>query len=178
MATITSSIESSLENGSLNHLKISSSDSNSSVSVGGSGGAESGYRDSDSPKTHHFSKTIELNSEIPLPEYWEQFLDLQTGKMYYKNWNTGIKVTEDPRTTAVYCGNLYSEDDSRSYDSDGSSSESCASSSTERWSHNGDRFMEEFNVLVAVGCKSCLMYYMVPKLRKDCPRCRGPLLRF
>ncbi|XP_022882275.1 uncharacterized protein LOC111399241 [Olea europaea var. sylvestris] len=172
METITSSIESSLENGSLNHLKMSSSSgSNSGVTVGGSGGAVTGQCGSDSQKRHHFSKTIELKSEIPLPEYWEQFLDMQTGEIYYKNRKTGIKVTEDPRTTAA-------EDDRGSYDRQGSSSESTASSSTDRWSHKGDRFVDEFTIFVAVGCKECLMYYMVPKLSKDCPRCHGPLLRF
>lgn len=96
---------------------------------------------------------------------------LQTGEIYYKNRKTGIKVTEDPRTTAA-------EDDRGSYDRQGSSSESTASSSTDRWSHKGDRFVDEFTIFVAVGCKECLMYYMVPKLSKDCPRCHGPLLRF
>ncbi|CAA2983280.1 Hypothetical predicted protein, partial [Olea europaea subsp. europaea] len=58
---------------------------NSSVSIGGSGGVESGQGGSttlDSPKNHHFSnaffsKSIVFNTEIPLPQDWEQFLDLQ-----------------------------------------------------------------------------------------------------
>ncbi|KAL2547243.1 Uncharacterized protein Fot_16476 [Forsythia ovata] len=120
--------------------------------------------------------TIELNSEIPLPDYWEQFLDLQTGEQYYINWKTGIKVTEDPRTTAAYGGDFFSEDDSRSYDSEGPSSEFSPSSSTEQWSHNQDRHMDDFNVLVVAGCKRCLMYYMVPKLLEDCPKCCANVL--
>ncbi|KAL2519750.1 WW/Rsp5/WWP [Abeliophyllum distichum] len=192
MATVTASIERSLQNCSLNHQQIISSSSsssssiNSAVSIGGGGGVESGYggsATSDSVENHHFSNpldsmTIELNSEIPLPDYWEQFLDLQTGEQYYINWKTGIKVTEDPRTTTAYGGDFYSEDDSGSYDSEGSLSEISPSSSTEQWSHNQDRHMDDFNVLVVAGCKRCLMYYMVPKLLEDCPKCCGQLLHF
>ncbi|CAI9756381.1 unnamed protein product [Fraxinus pennsylvanica] len=190
MATI-KAIDKSLQNCSLNHQQISSSRSKNSsngVSIGGGGGIESGHRGSatsDSPDNHHFSnpvgsKTVIFNTEIPLPEYWEQFFDLKTGEFYYKNWKTGKKVTEDPRTSATFSGDFYPEDDGRSYDREGSSdsSESSPQSSTEQWSHNGDRLMDEFNGLVAVGCKGCLMYYMVPKLTEDCPKCHGPLIRF
>ncbi|KAK2642737.1 hypothetical protein Ddye_024500 [Dipteronia dyeriana] len=37
---------------------------------------------------------------------------------------------------------------------------------------------EEDNVLGVAGCKSCFMYFMVPKQVKDCPICNGQLLHF
>lgn len=120
---------------------------------------------------------------------------LQTGEVYYINWRTGMKATEDPRTAAEYGGGYYSEEeDSSSCDSDGSSSES-SPSSREQWSGGKDNNNQENcyyqernennsnnnnnnNVLVVAGCKSCLMYYMVPKQLEICPKCCGQLLHF
>lgn len=107
-----------------------------------------------------------------------------------------MKATEDPRTAAEYGGGYYSEEeDSSSCDSDGSSSESSPSSSREQWSGGKDNNNQENcyyqernennsnnnnnnNVLVVAGCKSCLMYYMVPKQLEICPKCCGQLLHF
>lgn len=85
-----------------------------------------------------------------------------------------MKAKEVPRTTAEYSGDYYSEDDS-SYDSEESSSESSPSSSKEHYRVDKDR---KDHVLVVAGCKSCLMYFMVPKHVEDCPKCCGQLLHF
>jgi len=84
-----------------------------------------------------------------------------------------MKAKEDPRTTAEYSGDFYSEDDS-SYDSEESSSES-SPSSREPYRVEKDH---KGHVLVVAGCKSCLMYFMVPKQVEDCPKCGGQLLHF
>lgn len=107
-----------------------------------------------------------------------------------------MKAKEDPRTTADYGGEYYSDDDNNSsYDSEGSSTESCPSSSREQWSggnqencyyqeknenenENENKNNNSNNVLVVAGCKSCLMYYMVPKQLEICPKCCGQLLHF
>lgn len=86
-----------------------------------------------------------------------------------------MKAKEDPRTTAESTGDFYSEDDS-SYDSEESSSESSPSSSREQQYHRVEK--NKGNVLVVAGCKSCLMYFMVPKQVEDCPKCNGQLLHF
>ncbi|EYU37365.1 hypothetical protein ABFS82_11G077600 [Erythranthe guttata] len=194
MATITASLERSLQNCSLNHQQSSSTTTTTS---GGGGAAAHG---SDSPPIPAAEEAaLELNSEGSLPFHWEQCLDLKTGEIYYINWRTGMKAKEDPRNTAVEYGGggggeYYSEDDNSSYDSEGSSSESCPSSSREQWSYqenyncqednenedknNNDNNNNSGNVLVVAGCKSCLMYYMVPKQLDVCPKCCGQLLHF
>ncbi|KAG6422447.1 hypothetical protein SASPL_119019 [Salvia splendens] len=120
-----------------------------------------------------------------------------TGELYYINWRTGMRATEDPRTAAAaeYVDDCSSEeDDSSSYDSDGSSLESSPCSSREQWSGksnqencyyddeerntNNSNSNNSNNVLVVAGCKSCLMYYMVPKQLEICPKCCGQLLHF
>lgn len=82
-----------------------------------------------------------------------------------------MKAKEDPRR--IGGEDNYSEDESW-YDSEESSSESCPSSSREHTSPAE----KQNNVLVVAGCKSCLMYFMVPKQVEDCPKCSGHLLHF
>ncbi|KAG2269536.1 hypothetical protein Bca52824_064091 [Brassica carinata] len=62
---------------------------------------------------------------------------------------------------------VVSEDDSSYYESEESSSESSI-----------ENHEEENEVLVVAGCKACFIYYMVPKLLKDCPKCAAQLLHF
>ncbi|KAL0357711.1 UNVERIFIED_CONTAM: hypothetical protein Scaly_1456800 [Sesamum calycinum] len=191
MATITASLERSLQNCSLNHQHSSSSSSSSTSSTAAHGPDSPQNLAADAP-------SLELNSQASLPFHWEQCLDLKTGEIYYINWRTGMKAKEDPRATAEYGGGYYSEEDSSSYDSEGSSSESSPSSSREQWSGNNNNnnnnqencyYQEKHeneennsnnssNVLVVAGCKSCLMYYMVPKQLEICPKCCGQLLHF
>ncbi|KAK6802731.1 hypothetical protein RDI58_000514 [Solanum bulbocastanum] len=152
--------------------------------------------------------TVELNSEIALPYHWEQCLDLKTGEIYYLNWRTGMRVSEDPRTNVVAeevygDDNLYyseedddndnDDDDNNSYDSEATYSEELPSFSSSR----AETTIPEINilttealrraappsalaapVLVLGGCKACLMYFMVPKEVDDCPRCGRQLLHF
>ncbi|EEF50092.1 uncharacterized protein LOC8275022 [Ricinus communis] len=186
MATITASLERSLQNCSLNHHQ-------SRGVLGGAGERSSSSDDADfgaaqqqEDQNHNNNlnlptsnsstdTTLELNSHLSLPYHWEQCLDLKTGEIYYINWRNGMKAKEDPRVTQEYSGDYYSEDES-SYDSEESSSESSPPSSREHYTSRGEQ--KEDHVLVVAGCKSCLMYFMVPKQVEDCPKCNGQLLHF
>ncbi|KAJ8773673.1 hypothetical protein K2173_005919 [Erythroxylum novogranatense] len=172
MATITASLERSLQNCSLNNHP-------SSGVLGGSVTERSSSShdvDASLPAEHirapNSDTTVELNSHLSLPYHWEQCLDLKTGEIYYINWRNGMKAKEDPRITQEDNGDFYSQDDS-SYDSEESSSRSSASSTREPY-----RLDKKDHVLIVAGCKSCLMYFMVPKQVEDCPKCNGQLLHF
>lgn len=43
------------------------------------------------------SPHLDLNSHLPLPHGWEQFLDLQTGQVYYVDWKRCRRSYMDPR---------------------------------------------------------------------------------
>ncbi|GMP57489.1 hypothetical protein CsSME_00021563 [Camellia sinensis var. sinensis] len=190
MAIITALLERSLQNCSLYSNIADDTD------AGGGVGFSSSSSSSDSPE-NHLSKShdaiLDLNSHLSLPYYWEQCLDLKTGEIYYINWRTGMKAKEDPRTAAVtaaeYWGNFYSEEEDSSCDSEGSSSESSPSSSSRdqqyhhhhhhHHHHRREDGEKDDHVLVVAGCKSCLMYFMVPKqVGAVCPKCCGQLLHF
>ncbi|KAF8108834.1 hypothetical protein N665_0104s0148 [Sinapis alba] len=135
-------------------------------------------------------RTLELNSHLSLPSHWEQCLDLKTGEIYYINWKNGMRVKEDPRKVMMNAdsdsgesyGTLCSEEDSSYYDSEESSSASSPSSSENQKEDEDEDFEdeedEEEDVLVVAGCKACFMYFMVPKLVEDCPKCAAQLLHF
>lgn len=221
--TITASIERSLRNCSLNHHQSGSSSSNNSASAGiiGPEGFVAAGRSSTSDSTINLDfpdNTLELHSDIRLPYYWEQCLDLKSGEVYYINWRTGMKSQEDPRTTPgmqhVMNGGLsWSEEDEDDgwYESEGSSTEesspstssgrrqqqcrhhsnSSSSPATITPRHHTPTTATETNihhhkpqqpqpppVLVVAGCKSCFMYFMLPKQVQDCPKCFGQLLHF
>lgn len=114
-----------------------------------------------------------------------------------------MKAKEDPRTTSAVGDPYYSEEEeeneSNEYDSEGSSTESSPSSSTSTresfrsikkklvapaslnlYDDDDDEGQElsSESILVVAGCKTCLMYYMVPKHVEDCPKCSGQLLHF
>eukprot|EP00250_Pteridium_aquilinum_P006540 c16431_g1_i1 orf=41-733(+) len=40
---------------------------------------------------------VDLNSHVPLPHGWEQFLDLRTGQVYYIDWKRCRRSYTDPR---------------------------------------------------------------------------------
>jgi hypothetical protein len=40
---------------------------------------------------------VELHTQSPLPEDWEQFLDLKTGELYYFHWRSFKRARTDPR---------------------------------------------------------------------------------
>ncbi|KAK8622422.1 hypothetical protein V6N13_117339 [Hibiscus sabdariffa] len=157
METITASLERSFRNCSLSH---------------GNGVGEEEDDDIKVP-----NGVVSNNSDISLPRYWEQqCLDLKTG--------------EDSRTVAAaavaeYDGDFSSEEDDDEGDSwydseDYSSPESSPSKDYNNNSNNRRAVLEEENadLLVVGGCKSCYMYFMVPKKAEGCPRCNGHLLRF
>ncbi|GMP82248.1 hypothetical protein CsSME_00036641 [Camellia sinensis var. sinensis] len=74
MATITASLERSLQNCTLN--QTTSSDTPSGIGISSS---------SDSPGHHHNSTdaTLDLHSQISLPYHWEQCLDLKV-RFHYR----------------------------------------------------------------------------------------------
>ncbi|GMH02223.1 hypothetical protein Nepgr_004062 [Nepenthes gracilis] len=180
METLTASLERSLQSCSLNQ----SSGADGEIGQSSSSNAPRDrppLSNSDSNSNSSCSDTtlVELNSHISLPYQWEQCLDLKTGDIYYINWRTGMKAKEDPRLTGDnYSGDYYyySEED----DSEGSSTESSASSPREDFRGAGEEGegQRQNDVLVVGGCKSCLMYFMVPKHVEDCPKCNAHLLHF
>ncbi|KAG0483173.1 hypothetical protein HPP92_011257 [Vanilla planifolia] len=150
--------------------------------------------------------TLDLNSEVPLPDNWEQCLDLRTGDLYYINRADGTRTAADPRLGITchresYCSSEESfdddddgggdEDDGEEGDDDCSDAE--GSSSSVGNGVDDDDFYGVYrprippvdfpsssnaggaghNVLVAAGCKSCFMYFMVPKRGQCCPKCGG-----
>ncbi|XP_023644888.1 uncharacterized protein LOC111832502 [Capsella rubella] len=168
--TLTEYLERSMQNCSLSNQRRSIGDG-------------FGMTDEHIPISDRF---LELNSHFSVPSHLEQCLDLKTGEIYYRNWNNGMRVKEDdPRKLArnnnnadQFSGDSYgtmfsSEEASSYYESEESSSESSPSSRKCRKDEE-----EEEDVLVVAGCKACFMYYMVPKLLKDCPKCATQLLHF
>ncbi|KAI3907902.1 hypothetical protein MKX01_040086 [Papaver californicum] len=129
--------------------------------------------------TIDFDAGIELNSDIPLPLKWEQCLDLKTGEVYYRNEETGKKSRKDPRKAIakIWGRNYYSEEEEEnSSDSEQGSQSPIPSSSTSPSTKRNDNRHDQ--VLVVAGCKSCLMYFMLPKYLVDCPKCSGIILHF
>ncbi|KAF8050169.1 hypothetical protein N665_2033s0007 [Sinapis alba] len=174
METITKSLEKSMQNISLKDRRRRVGRSESTT--------EESSNEHISPVSE---RTLELNSHLSLPCHWEQCLDLKTGEIYYINWKNGMRVKEDPRKVMINedndsgesYGTLCSEEDSSYYNSEESSSES-SPSSRENQKEEEDEEEEEEEVLVVAGCKACFMYFMVPKLVEDCPKCAGQLLHF
>ncbi|MCL7029474.1 hypothetical protein MKW94_017601 [Papaver nudicaule] len=192
MASITASLELSFQNCSL-----SDGDDDNDSGIGFSASSD------DMPQNHtNSSGSLELNSHVSLPYQWEQCLDLKTGEIYYINWMNGRKVKEDPRK--MFNGGNGSEqlfhyhtdndnDEDSSCDSDEGSSSPCSSTTTDNSKTNGyytsnndhhhqadgdDDGDDEDQVLVVAGCKSCLMYFMLPKRVEECPKCNALLLHF
>ncbi|KAF5206513.1 Atp-dependent rna helicase [Thalictrum thalictroides] len=137
--------------------------------------------------------SLELNSHLSLPYQWEQCLDLKTGEIYYINWENGMKRKDDPRKITSRESCYYSEEDNNSnnntnsYDSDdGSSSASSPSplndGQEEEEEHYNNTNSQEGgggdHILVVAGCKTCMMYFMLPKRVEECPKCNGFLLHF
>ncbi|TMW89114.1 hypothetical protein EJD97_017645 [Solanum chilense] len=206
MATITAS----LQNCSLsNHHQRGGTSRNSAAGIappdGISDSSENNNTNTNFNNNNNPSNdaTVELNSEIALPYHWEQCLDLKTGEIYYLNWRTGMRVSEDPRTNVVAEDQVYSDeddeddedddDDNNSYDSEETYSEELPSLSSSR----AENTVPQINILttealrraappsvlaaptlVLGGCKACLMYFMVPKEVEECPRCGRQLLHF
>ncbi|XP_009405518.2 protein CURLY FLAG LEAF 1-like [Musa acuminata AAA Group] len=136
--------------------------------------------------------TVELNSETALPCHWEQCLDMRSGQVYYINRETGIRTTKDPRTAvataaaaaaASYSSCYQSKQDSSSDDScseiDGSDDDensvdtanSCLTSLSSTSSTDTAAAAGGSQILVSAGCRSCFMYFMIPKSVDACPKC-------
>ncbi|KAE9615601.1 hypothetical protein Lal_00017389 [Lupinus albus] len=189
MEAITASLERSLQNCSLNNNprkeeEEGSADAHGAASIGISSSSDDVVFENHNI-SHSSDTTLELNSHLSLPYHWEQCLDLKTGEIYYINWKNGIKAKEDPRS--MMSNKDYEEESEEEeeswYDSEESSSESCCPSSSSNnkeynQHHHQNNDNNNNNVLVVAGCKSCLMYFMVPKQVEECPKCIGQLLHF
>jgi RecA-family ATPase len=105
---------------------------------------------------------------------------IQTGEIYYINWRNGMKAKEDPRRAAYEQEPEEEEEEESWYDDDSEEEEEEEESSSECSISKDEQqlYEEKQNVLVVAGCKSCLMYFMVPKQGEDCPKCNGQLLHF
>ncbi|KAL6011724.1 hypothetical protein ACLOJK_002188 [Asimina triloba] len=182
MATITASLERSLQNCSISASSGSHRNDSTSASSSSSAAAAAAAD----------GTALELNSHISLPYQWEQCLDLKTGEIYYINWRNGTKAKEDPRKSARFQTDYYSEDEEEDSSGendgvgggggDGGGGGSCSTaSSTSSPTRDGRGFRyeeEEDHVLVVAGCRSCLMYFMLPKSVVECPKCCGLIMHF
>ncbi|CAD5177432.1 unnamed protein product [Musa acuminata subsp. malaccensis] len=136
---------------------------------------------------------VELNSDTALPYRWEQRLDMRTGEVYYINLETGTKTRKDPRTAVIAAATysssyisgkeISSSDDSCSrvggsedYESSVDTANSCLSSLSSSSPPDTVADPGGAQILVAAGCRSCFMYFMVPKSVDACPKCGGGLL--
>ncbi|KAG6483420.1 uncharacterized protein LOC122017448 [Zingiber officinale] len=146
--------------------------------------------------------TVDLNSEIPLPYHWEQRLDMQTGEIYYINWETGVRTILDPRSagTSTYSSSYYYSDEdevsgtrsgrggSDEEEEEDGYGETVDSEEDEAFgtgsSRNGcddeeeeaDSSGDDGETLIAAGCNACFIYLMVPKGAPACLKCGGALI--
>lgn len=142
--------------------------------------------------------TVELNSGIPLPCFWEQRLDIRTGQMHYRNWRSGETTKIDPRfcntnnnssssssseETASSNNDSSSEDNINQYFNSDISSENSSSFSSSSVSSSSSYTSQvnvpegpEPQVLILAGCQHCYLYLMVPKNNLSCPQCSRLLL--
>lgn len=101
---------------------------------------------------------------------------IQTGEIYYINRRTGKKVKDDPRKeTGTSKPDISSEEEEDDSEKSNTSSPSPPPPPTTTTPSNDD-FNYEEDVLVVAGCKSCLMYFMLPKTTDQCPKCYSNLL--
>ncbi|KAK9120180.1 hypothetical protein Scep_018273 [Stephania cephalantha] len=183
MTTI-SALERSLQNCSLSRSSTSSNGSGSTRNIDGLDHHHHHHQhQSNSTAITNRDAALELNSEISLPYQWEQCLDLETGEIYYVNWETGMKEREDPRRVESFEENYYLVDgedfiNNYSYSSDESSSVSSPSPSSSRDIEDSCGEAAGEHILIVAGCKSCLMYFMLPKWVLVCPKCSGFILHF
>ncbi|KAJ1696918.1 hypothetical protein LUZ63_005430 [Rhynchospora breviuscula] len=93
-------IASSLRNCSLNYQNNPASPSSSSSSTSSSSSYQPDSTAAPPPPTRSLTGdlTVELNSDVALPFYWEQCLDIRSGQVYYINWEDGTRTSVDPRT--------------------------------------------------------------------------------
>ncbi|WOL07376.1 hypothetical protein Cni_G16117 [Canna indica] len=123
---------------------------------------------------------------------------VESGEIYYINWETGVRTTEDPRApvpsaSALIFSYYYSDEDEYNYAShigsgddfkdddddeeEGDSSSSLSSESPPRASAIEDAVEASGGyVLIVTGCMTCFMYFMVPKRVNAYPKCDGGLL--
>ncbi|KAE8669613.1 Detected protein of unknown function [Hibiscus syriacus] len=180
MGTITASLERSLRNCTLNHENGAEAEEEK----------EDGYNIKVPDGAVFNTGFEELNSHVSLPYYWEQQgLDVKTAEFYYKKRRDGAEPTEDPMTEAAAengrdLSSSEEDDGDIWYDSEDYLSYSSELSPSRDYNDNnndqprGVLEKENDNVLVVAGCRSCYMYFMVPKKVEDCPKCNGHLLRF
>ncbi|CAN6467013.1 unnamed protein product [Victoria cruziana] len=140
--------------------------------------------------------TAKLNLHNNSPSFlWDQYLDLKTGEIMYsvdwergreanrRGWNTGAI---GKRQGGRRCDDEEGEEEEREggsgTDSDAGSCRApvgCCNKGYLVAAPAGgapQMIVEEEEVLVVAGCKQCLMYFMLPKVADECPKCSSPLL--
>ncbi|XP_031498636.1 protein CURLY FLAG LEAF 1-like [Nymphaea colorata] len=140
--------------------------------------------------------TSKLNLHDTSPPFlWDQYLDLKTGEiMYSVDWGRGRKAKRggwNTRATGKRQGGRRSNDEGgeeedqaegSGTDSDAGSCRTPGGCCNKRYlvaaagGGTAEKMVEEGEVLVVAGCKQCLMYFMLPKVADECPRCSSPLL--
>ncbi|XP_074588917.1 protein CURLY FLAG LEAF 1-like [Curcuma longa] len=122
-------------------------------------------------------------------------LDIKTGEVYYFDRETGTRTSKDPRVAAAahaYSSSYLSdEEDVSSSDEDRFSGVGSGSSGGDTNEDSVDSTANSCltcissasspaaapEPLVSAGCRSCFMYFMVPKSDDACPKCGGRLFK-
>ncbi|GLJ44966.1 hypothetical protein SUGI_0946550 [Cryptomeria japonica] len=148
---------------------------------------------------------LEPESMSDLSPQREQFLDLKTGELHFYDssarrrtkshskkllrMSEKVLVSEDmtPNSPGIVKPSspfYYSEsEDFDSTDEESSGSERSQKEASEMHQvcereEEAGSSSQDTTVLVAAGCQSCLMYYMLPKHAMSCPKCGTSLLHF
>lgn len=149
---------------------------------------------------------FEPKSVSDLSPQREQFLDLKTGESHFYDssarrrtkrhskkilrMSERVLVSEEiipnspgivkPSTPFSYseAEDLYSSDEESTGSERSQKEASEMHQVCEREEEASSSSSQDLTVLVAAGCQSCLMYYMLPKHALSCPRCGTSLLHF
>ncbi|XP_073117075.1 protein CURLY FLAG LEAF 1-like [Elaeis guineensis] len=129
---------------------------------------------------------IKLKSYVPLPNTFEQWLDVEAHKIYHANMKNGIKRTYEEHCNiySLYKSHYFYKpttnylNDDRLYQKGDGSSHVQPFFPSPLVSSNSRKAAEPRNYLVAVGCGACYIYMMVTKGTKECPKCGGYLIHF
>ncbi|KAJ7521411.1 hypothetical protein O6H91_19G052800 [Diphasiastrum complanatum] len=133
--------------------------------------------------------TVELPEQPALPYQWEQFLDLETGEVYYIDWSSCKRTCRDPRELLQVANKQIKSQLEAVLESPANQQTPAISPQNitqKSWNQFSSKTsnsvlqklsmdtMDE-DVMVARGCCQCLMYFMLPKLAPECPSCGGLL---
>ncbi|GLJ21804.1 hypothetical protein SUGI_0407150 [Cryptomeria japonica] len=109
-------------------------------------------------RCNNSSRGVDLQMESPLPLDWEQYLDLNSGEIYYMNRRTQEKTRHDPRQKLDLELKISSE-------------------TTFDHIHGKQQQQQGFrkylnNEMFAAACEQCHMFVMLSKSSPSCPNCK------